>query len=36
MISGERFSVIYRLVGNKQEAYNKARDICLEKVCIKG
>ncbi len=30
MISGERFSVVYRLVGDEKEAYRKARDICLE------
>jgi len=30
MISGERFSVVYRLVGDAKEAYLKARDICLE------
>jgi len=30
MISGERFSVIYHLQGNEQEAYAKAQDICVE------
>ncbi|MTV48402.1 ribulose 1,5-bisphosphate carboxylase large subunit [Heliobacillus mobilis] len=30
MISGERFSVIYRLVGSEKEAIKKALDICLE------
>ena len=30
MISGERFRVTYRIVGNKQEAHSKALDICLE------
>lgn len=26
----ERFSVVYRITGNEQEAYEKAKDICLE------
>ncbi|MDA8441611.1 MAG: RuBisCO large subunit C-terminal-like domain-containing protein [Peptococcaceae bacterium] len=30
LISGERFSVIYRLQGNETEASMQARDICLE------
>ncbi len=30
MIAGERFSVVYRLTGNTEEAQRKARDICLE------
>ncbi len=30
MISGERFSVVYRLLGDEKEAHRKARDICLE------
>lgn len=30
MLSGERFSVEYRLSGNEQEAYAKAQDICIE------
>lgn len=30
MISGERFIVTYRLTGEEQEAYAKARDICVE------
>jgi ribulose-bisphosphate carboxylase large chain len=30
MISGERFSVVYDLVGDRQEAAEKAKDICLE------
>jgi ribulose-bisphosphate carboxylase large chain len=30
MISGERFSVVYSLVGDEKEAYRKARDICFE------
>lgn len=30
MISGERFSVVYDLVGDRQEAMEKAKDICLE------
>lgn len=30
MISGERFSVVYRLVGDEREAHRKAWDICLE------
>lgn len=29
-LSGERFSVVYRLTGNEKEAYEKAKDICLE------
>jgi ribulose-bisphosphate carboxylase large chain len=29
-LSGERFSVVYRLAGNEKEAYEKAKDICLE------
>jgi ribulose-bisphosphate carboxylase large chain len=29
-LSGERFSVIYRIWGTEQEAYVKAQDICLE------
>ena len=29
-LSRERFSVVYRLVGDKRTAYEKARDICLE------
>jgi ribulose-bisphosphate carboxylase large chain len=29
-ISGERFSVVYRLLGDKEEAYRKAVDICYE------
>lgn len=28
--SGERFSVIYRLLGDKERAYAMAKDICLE------
>lgn len=30
MISGERFSVVYRLTGDEKEAHRKAWDICLE------
>lgn len=30
MISGERFSVEYLLKGSKQEAFEKAQDICIE------
>lgn len=30
MISGERFSVVYDLVGDRQAAVEKAKDICLE------
>lgn len=30
MISGERFSVVYRLAGDEKEAHRKAWDICLE------
>ena len=29
-VSGERFSVLYRLVGNEAAAYQRAGDICLE------
>jgi ribulose-bisphosphate carboxylase large chain len=29
-LSGERFNVIYKIQGNGEEAYKKARDICLE------
>ncbi|MCU0285687.1 MAG: RuBisCO large subunit C-terminal-like domain-containing protein [Acidobacteria bacterium] len=29
-LSGERFRVVYRLQGSKDEAYQKARDICVE------
>lgn len=29
-LSGDRFSVVYRLTGNEKEAYAKAQDICLE------
>jgi len=29
-LSRERFSVVYRLVGDERTAYEKARDICLE------
>lgn len=29
-ISGQRFTVIYRLAGREQDAYQKALDICLE------
>lgn len=29
-LSGERFSVVYRLAGDEQEALAKAKDICLE------
>ena len=29
-VSGRRFSVLYRLSGDEQEAHAKARDICLE------
>ncbi|AEV67913.1 RuBisCO large subunit C-terminal-like domain-containing protein [Acetivibrio clariflavus] len=29
-LSGERFSVIYKLSGNEKEAYEKAKDLCLE------
>lgn len=30
LLSGERFSVVYRISGDEKEAYAKARDICLE------
>lgn len=30
MISGERFSVVYDLVGDRQTAVRKAKDICVE------
>ncbi len=29
-VSGERFSVTYKLTGDEKEAYDKAKDICLE------
>lgn len=29
-LSGERFSVVYKLSGNEKEAYAKAQDLCLE------
>lgn len=29
-LSGERFSVVYKLSGNENEAYAKAQDLCLE------
>jgi len=30
MISGDRFSVVYHVTGNTQEAYARAQDICVE------
>jgi ribulose-bisphosphate carboxylase large chain len=30
MISGERFSAVYRITGSENEALEKAKDICLE------
>lgn len=30
LLSGDRFTVEYRLSGNEQEAYAKAKDICIE------
>ncbi len=29
-LSGERFTVFYRIIGDQQDAYAKAKDICLE------
>ena len=29
-LSGERFRVVYRLIGSKEEALQKARNICVE------
>jgi len=29
-LSGERFTVVYRLAGNRADAWAKAQDICLE------
>ena len=30
MISGDRFSAVYRITGSEKEAYGKAKDLCLE------
>ncbi len=29
-LSGQRFTVVYRVTGNRDEAYRKAEDICIE------